>query len=120
MTAAIASTPLWDLKPRIVEALRTVQDPEIPVNIHDLGLVYAIEIYDRGRVRILMTLTTPGCPVAQEFPAHGEGSAGCERLRGRNRVGTAVVGGAHDGRRPPAARVVVMIMEPQMNADRHR
>jgi len=70
MTAAIASTPLWDLKPRIVEALRTVQNPEIPVNIHDLGLVYAIEIYDRGRVRILMTLTTPGCPVAQEFPAH--------------------------------------------------
>jgi FeS assembly SUF system protein len=70
MTAATASPPLWDLKPRIIEALRTVHDPEIPVNIHDLGLVYAIEIYDGGRVRILMTLTTPGCPVAQEFPAH--------------------------------------------------
>lgn len=67
MTAA-ASIPVWDLKPRIVEALRTINDPEIPVNIHDLGLVYAIEIYDGGRVRILMTLTTPGCPVAQEFP----------------------------------------------------
>ena len=70
MNAAALDTHVWELKPRIVEALRTVHDPEIPVNIHDLGLVYAIEIYDRGRVRILMTLTTPGCPVAQEFPAH--------------------------------------------------
>jgi FeS assembly SUF system protein len=70
MNAAALDTPVWELKPRIVEALRTVHDPEIPVNIHDLGLVYAIEIYAGGRVRILMTLTTPGCPVAQEFPAH--------------------------------------------------
>jgi len=70
MNAVTIDTPMWELKPRIVEALRTVHDPEIPVNIHDLGLVYAIEIYDGGRVRILMTLTTPGCPVAQEFPAH--------------------------------------------------
>jgi FeS assembly SUF system protein len=69
MNAATIDTPVWELKPRIVEALRTVHDPEIPVNIHDLGLVYAIEIYAGGRVRILMTLTTPGCPVAQEFPA---------------------------------------------------
>jgi FeS assembly SUF system protein len=65
---AVASTTYWDLKPRIIEALRTITDPEIPVNIHDLGLVYAVEIYDGGRVRILMTLTTPGCPAAQEFP----------------------------------------------------
>jgi len=70
MNTAALDTPVWELKPRIVEALRTVHDPEIPVNIHDLGLVYAIEIYAGGRVRILMTLTTPGCPVAQEFPAH--------------------------------------------------
>ncbi len=65
---AATDSPLWDLKARIVEALRTINDPEIPVNIHDLGLVYALEIYAGGRVRILMTLTTPGCPVAQEFP----------------------------------------------------
>lgn len=70
MNAATLDIPVWELKPRIVAALRTVHDPEIPVNIHDLGLVYAIEIYAGGRVRILMTLTTPGCPVAQEFPAH--------------------------------------------------
>jgi len=68
MSAAISDTTVWDLKPRIVAALRTINDPEIPVNIHDLGLVYALEIYAGGRVRILMTLTTPGCPVAQEFP----------------------------------------------------
>lgn len=68
MTAA-ARASLWDIKPRIIEALRTIHDPEIPVNIHDLGLVYAIEVYDGGAVRILMTLTTPNCPVAEEFPA---------------------------------------------------
>jgi len=68
MSAAISDTTVWELKPRIVAALRTINDPEIPVNIYDLGLVYALEIYDGGRVRILMTLTTPGCPVAQEFP----------------------------------------------------
>jgi FeS assembly SUF system protein len=65
-----AEPSYWELKTRIIEVLRTIHDPEIPVNIHDLGLVYAIEIYPGGRVRILMTLTTPGCPVAQEFPAH--------------------------------------------------
>jgi len=58
-----------ELKLRLIEALRTISDPELPLNIHDLGLVYALEVYDGGRVRILMTLTTPGCPVAQEFPA---------------------------------------------------
>lgn len=68
MTAAVSDTPVWELKPRIIETLRTINDPEIPVNIYDLGLIYALEIYAGGRVRILMTLTTPGCPVAQEFP----------------------------------------------------
>ena len=52
----------------VVEACRTVHDPEIPVNIYDLGLVYTIEITGDGDVRILMTLTAPGCPVAGEMP----------------------------------------------------
>lgn len=52
-----------------VEAkLRTIFDPEIPVNIHDLGLIYRIDIKDDGKVDIDMTLTAPGCPVAQTFP----------------------------------------------------
>jgi FeS assembly SUF system protein len=57
--------PLYD---QIVEACRTVYDPEIPVNIFDLGLIYTIEISDQNEVRILMTLTAPGCPVAGEMP----------------------------------------------------
>lgn len=56
------------LKGTIIAALRTVYDPEIPVNIYDLGLIYDIIIDDEINVDIKMTLTTPGCPVAQTFP----------------------------------------------------
>jgi FeS assembly SUF system protein len=52
----------------VVEALRTVHDPEIPVNIYDLGLIYVIQISEEGDVEIRMTLTAPGCPVAGEMP----------------------------------------------------
>lgn len=52
----------------VVEACRSVYDPEIPVNIYDLGLVYTIEISDQNEVSILMSLTAPGCPVAGEMP----------------------------------------------------
>lgn len=57
--------PLYD---KVVEACRTVYDPEIPVNIYDLGLVYTIEIDAENAVSVLMTLTAPGCPVAGEMP----------------------------------------------------
>ncbi len=57
--------PLYE---QVVEACRTVFDPEIPVNIYDLGLVYTIEISPENEVEILMTLTAPGCPVAGEMP----------------------------------------------------
>jgi FeS assembly SUF system protein len=57
--------PLYE---EIVEACRTVHDPEIPVNIYDLGLIYRIGISDQGDVEIDMTLTAPGCPVAGEMP----------------------------------------------------
>ncbi len=56
------------LHENIVEACRTVYDPEIPVNIFDLGLIYTIEINDENEVSILMSLTAPGCPVAGEMP----------------------------------------------------
>ncbi|MCB1864591.1 MAG: SUF system Fe-S cluster assembly protein [Chromatiales bacterium] len=61
------------LHQQIVDQLRTVFDPEIPVNIYDLGLVYDIEIDDDRNVIVDMTLTTPGCPVAMSFPATVEG-----------------------------------------------
>lgn len=48
----------------IVKMLRTVYDPEIPVNVYDLGLIYGVEVSDEGAVKILMTLTAPGCPAA--------------------------------------------------------
>ena len=57
--------PLYE---NIVDACRTVFDPEIPVNIFDLGLVYTIEINPESAVNITMTLTAPGCPVAGEMP----------------------------------------------------
>ncbi len=57
--------PLYDT---IVQACRSVYDPEIPVNIYDLGLIYTIEISDEGDVTVLMTLTAPGCPVAGDMP----------------------------------------------------
>ena len=52
----------------VVESCRSVYDPEIPVNIYDLGLVYTIEINEDGDVNVIMTLTAPGCPVAGEMP----------------------------------------------------
>lgn len=51
-----------------IEALRTVYDPEIPVNIFDLGLIYELDIHKDGSARVVMTLTAPGCPVAGEMP----------------------------------------------------
>lgn len=56
------------LKESVVAGLKTVFDPEIPVNIYDLGLIYDIAINDEQHVHIQMTLTSPGCPVAQTFP----------------------------------------------------
>jgi FeS assembly SUF system protein len=56
------------MRDNVVGALRTVYDPEIPVNIYDLGLVYEIDVKPEGRVDIRMTLTAPACPVAGEMP----------------------------------------------------
>ena len=53
---------------RVIEALRTVYDPEIPVNIFELGLIYKVDVDDRNAVHIDMTLTSPMCPVAETLP----------------------------------------------------
>ncbi len=52
----------------VIDACATVYDPEIPVNIYELGLIYAIDIDDAGKVKVEMTLTAPACPSAQELP----------------------------------------------------
>ena len=58
-----------DLRNKIIAAIRTVFDPEIPVNIYELGLIYGIDISDSGgAVNVRMTLTSPNCPVAESLP----------------------------------------------------
>lgn len=56
------------LNEQVVQVLKTVFDPEIPVNIYDLGLIYEININNEGVAEILMTLTAPNCPVAEDLP----------------------------------------------------
>ena len=56
------------IKQGVIEALRSVYDPEIPISIYDMGLIYGIEVDDDGRVRVEMTLTAPGCPIAFSMP----------------------------------------------------
>ncbi len=71
--AHTAWTPEGETPPKVTEddvigATASVYDPEIPVNIYELGLIYAIDIHDDGKVRVEMTLTAPACPSAQELP----------------------------------------------------
>ena len=68
------------LRPQVIDALRTVFDPEIPVNIYDLGLIYDVLIDTDGRVGIRMTLTAPACPAAQTLP--GEVRDAAKRVEG--------------------------------------
>jgi len=61
------------IEAQVIEALRTCFDPEIPVNIYEMGLVYGVKVDDAGAVAIEMTLTSPHCPAAQSIPAEVEG-----------------------------------------------
>ncbi len=56
------------MEAKIVEVIKTIYDPEIPVNIYDLGLIYEVYVGDDNEVRIVMTLTSPNCPVAESLP----------------------------------------------------
>lgn len=62
------------LRLSVIEQIRTIYDPEIPVNIYDLGLIYAVEVEDGDHVVVTMTLTTPHCPVAEIMPVEVENS----------------------------------------------
>ena len=57
------------LKDRVIAAIQTVYDPEIPINIWEVGLIYDVTVDDDGRAHILMTLTSPNCPVAESLPS---------------------------------------------------
>jgi FeS assembly SUF system protein len=57
-----------EIEHNIITVLETIYDPEIPVNVYELGLIYEIAIGDEGNIKILMTLTSPNCPVAESLP----------------------------------------------------
>jgi FeS assembly SUF system protein len=63
-----------DLKEKVIDVIKKIYDPEIPVNIYELGLIYKIEIQEEKKVRIDMTLTTPNCPVADSLPKMVKGN----------------------------------------------
>jgi len=76
-TAPVAAAPVVDdpsrpLEERVIAVLRSIRDPEIPISIYDLGLIYGLTIRDGGDVHIRMTLTTPACPTARSLPGFVE------------------------------------------------
>ncbi|MBF5027546.1 SUF system Fe-S cluster assembly protein [Planobacterium oryzisoli] len=66
---ALTDEQIASIGEEIILALKTVYDPEIPVDIYELGLIYDVQISDAGDVKVIMTLTTPNCPVAESLPA---------------------------------------------------
>ncbi len=70
--AASPAEPGGALYEAVIEALKDIYDPEIPVNIYDLGLIYGVEATEDGDVAVTMTLTTPHCPVAESMPGEVE------------------------------------------------
>lgn len=77
-----------ELREKVIEKLQTVFDPEIPVNIYELGLIYEINILPINNVQIVMTLTAPGCPAAQSLPV--EVDQKIREIEGVNDVHVAV------------------------------
>ena len=82
----ISSIEKTVIEAQVIEALRTCYDPEIPVNIYEMGLIYSITVDDSGNVEITMTLTSPYCPAIQSLPAEIE-----QKVNGVQGVTTAKV-----------------------------
>ncbi len=99
------------LEPAIIAAIKTVFDPEIPVNIHDLGLIYEVLVDATGVAGVRMTLTAPACPAAQWLPGQVEQKVkaveGVTRRQSRRRLRPALDEGSHVRRGEAAARHVV-------------
>lgn len=75
---------ITDLKDRVINMIKTVYDPEIPVDIWELGLIYDVKVYPINNVHILMTLTSPNCPSAEEIP--GEMESKIKSIKGVNEI----------------------------------
>ncbi|MCC7399948.1 MAG: DUF59 domain-containing protein [Chitinophagaceae bacterium] len=78
-----------ELKEKVIETIKTIYDPEIPVNIWELGLIYSVDILPINNVQINMTLTAPSCPSAQEIPLEVDQKV--RAIEGVNEVDVAVV-----------------------------
>lgn len=72
MPESVPAAPGPDLEQKVIGTLKKIYDPEIPVNIHDLGLIYSVNVADGGSVQVTMTLTAPACPVAGTLPGEVE------------------------------------------------
>ncbi len=78
-----------ELKGKVIDCLQTIYDPEIPVSIYELGLVYEVEILPINNVQIVMTLTAPSCPAAQDIPVEVDQKV--RMIEGVNDVNVSVV-----------------------------
>ena len=78
-----------NLKDKIIESIKKVYDPEIPVNIYELGLIYDIDVDQKNNVKINMTLTSPNCPVAESLPKEVKDSV--KEIKGVNEVDLELV-----------------------------
>lgn len=77
-----------EMKQKVVDVLHTIYDPELPVNIYELGLIYEVSILPLNNVQIVMTLTAPGCPAAQSLPVEVDQKV--RQIEGINDVHVAV------------------------------
>ena len=78
-----------DIKGKVIEEIKKVYDPEIPVNIYELGLIYKIEVDEKNNVNIDMTLTSPNCPVAESLP--NEVKENIKKVKGVSNVNLNIV-----------------------------
>lgn len=72
MIMALSLDEKKEIEDRVIDIIRTVYDPEIPVDIYELGLIYEVKVNDEAHADVLMTLTSPSCPVAESMPAEVE------------------------------------------------
>ena len=88
MSSPTTLPEVTDLREKVIDAIKTVYDPEIPVDIYELGLIYEITIYPVNNVHILMTLTSPSCPSAEVIPS--EVKQKVEDIEGVNEVNVEI------------------------------